>query len=479
MVDYNASPSYYSSNNSRLFNNKQFIESLYRGIQASLKRPLSNGEKKHLQDTLRQEMPNKFRDKTPGDILNIYTKALTDKFKQNSCVYDRIDTHELNKSQIGLVGDIASSDFGNQAAQSFSTQTVDASITKAVSVNNFLGMTDISRILATISPSTSIKTEYINLDSRYRSLDNDGTLYFKWNAVYDNSDNQGGFNINQRVRDVVAIKCYPIKMPYVSTADNDYGRITLLFQEFQSQSFVAHENTKYHYVFASDVQDRWIHLRTHNYNDGVYKFATPLTQLSSLTVSLASPLQPIIFDADRQSMVVSDYTTNFKTYFTSVGTHNLETGDIVYISGFNTANPASDSIVIGAINNTYGNKITYISDTVFYINVNSTSVYEQGPATVRVSPGSNIIIGGPGGTNFITFFSVGDRIFVNGELLIIASISSNTNITTTTPYMGIIGSYDYWIDNRISGLQVNVYFGAKRLFFHFEISYIDSGINHQ
>lgn len=477
MVDYNASPSYYSLNNSKLFNNKQFIEALYRGIQTSLKRPLSNGEKKHLQDTLRQEMPNKFRDKTPGEILGIYTKALTDKFKQNSCVYDRIDTHELNKSQIGLNGDISPSDFGNQAAQTFSAQTIDASVTGAVSVNNFLGITDLSRILASINPSTSIKTEYITLDSRYRSLDNDGTLYFKWNSVYDNSDNQGGFNINQRVRDVVAIKCYPIKMPYVSTADNDYGRITLLFQEFQSQSFVAHENTKYHYVFASDVQNRWIHLRTHNYNDGVFKFATPLTQLSSLTVSLASPLQPIIFDSDRQSMVVSDYVTNNKTYFTSIGTHNLETGDIVYISGFNSINPSSDAAVIGAINNTYGNKITYISDYVFYLDINSSTLFEQGIGTVRVSPNSNIITGG--GTSFIEFFNIGDNIAVNGQNLIISSIQSEVNMTTTTPYTGLIGSYIYFIDNRISNLRVNVYFGAKRLIMNFEISYIDSGINHQ
>jgi hypothetical protein len=478
MVDYNATPSYYSLNNSKLFNNRQFIESLYRGIQAGLKRPLSNGEKRHLQDTLRQEMPSKFRDKSPGDILNIYTKALTDRFKQNSCVYDRIDTHELNKSQIGLVGDISVSDFGTQAAQSFSTQTVEASVTGAVSVNNFLGMTDLSRILASINPTTSIKTEYITLDSRYRSLDNDGTLYFKWNAVYDNSDIQGGFNINQRVRDVVAIKCYPIKMPYVSTADNDYGRITLLFQEFQSQSFVAHENTKYHYVFASDVQDRWIHLRTHNYNDGVFKFATPLTQLSSLTVSLASPLQPIIFDADRQQMVVSDYTTNNKTYFSSVGTHNLETGDLVYISEFNTTNPASDAVVIGAVNTRYGNKITYISDTVFYIDVDSTSVFEQGPGQASVVNASNSIIG-TGGTNFVTLFSIGDSIEVNGQKLVVTAILSNSSLTTSTPYTGITGTYNYSIDNRIPGLQVYVYFGSKRLLLNFEIAYIDSGINHQ
>jgi hypothetical protein len=474
MTDYNQTPSYYPYNN-KLFNNTKFIEALYKGISVSLKRPLSNGEKKYLQDFLRQEIPMQYRDKKPQDILGIYVRMLTDKFKQNLCTYDRIDTHELNKSQIGLQAEVSASDFGNKAAQIFTSQAVD--VQNAVSISNFLGASNVENLISRISPSASIKQEYITLDTRYRSLDNDGTLFYKWNAVYDNSDIQGGFNINQRVRDVVAIKCYPIKMPYVSTADNDYGRITLLFQEFQSQSFVAHENTKYHFVFASDVQDRWIHLRSHNYNDGVFRFATPLTQLSSLTVSLASPLQPIIFDADRQQMTVSDYNTNQKTYFQSTSPHNLETGDLVYISGFNTTNPSSDAPIIGQINNQYGNKITFVDSTTYYVDVNSTSIYEQGAGTINATNGSNIITGI--GSSFITLFTIGDTISFNGVKLIVSSILSNTTINTTTPYTGVTGSYTYFVDNRISGLLVSVYFGSKRLLMNFEISYIDSGINHQ
>lgn len=466
---------YYSSNNNGLLNNTQFLASLYNGVVANLKRPLSNSEKKWLQSLLRQEIPGKYRNRQPKEILEFYTKFVTDKLKNNSCTYERIDTHELNKSRIGLASEIAVSDFGHAATQNF-TADVTSTLAGPVSISNFLGINDLNSILSKLNPSSVVKTESIMLDTRYRSLDNDGTLYFKWNAVYDNSDIQGAFNINQRVRDVVAMKCFPIKMPYVHTADNDYGRVTLLFQEFQSQSFVAHENTKFHYIFATDVQERWIHLRSHNYNDGIFRFATPLTQLSSLTVSLASPLQPIVFDADRMSMTVSDYVTNQKIYFTSTATHNLETGDVVYITNFTTRNSSADAVIIGQVNTQYGNKCTYVNDYTIYLDINATTIYQQEAGTIAVTNNSNSVIGT--GTSFISVFTIGDYISVNGVFLVVQSILSNTSIITTAPYPGVTGSYIYYRDNRVPGLQVPIYFGSKRMFMEFEISYLDSGVNH-
>jgi hypothetical protein len=448
-------PNYYPPNN-RLLNNRLFIEQLYKGISAGLKRPLSNTEKKWLQDMLKQEIPLKFRNKSPNEILALYINSITTKFKQDSCTYDKIDIHELNKSQIGLVAEVSKEDFSYQAPQQFATNIVQPNVSP----------------LTSIGPT--IKTEYITLDSRYRSLDNDGTTFFRWNAVYDDSDIQGGFNINQRVRDVVAIKCFPIKLPYIGTADNDYGRVTLLFQEFQSQSFAGHENRKYHFVFATDVQDRWIHLRSHNYNDGVHKFAIPLTQISTLTVTFGSPLQPIIFDQDRMHITIATYGAN--TIFNSLSPHNLETGDLVYITNFITFNPPVNAPVIGQINNQNGNVITYIDDYNFYIDVNTTPVYNQGVGTITVTNGSNSVLGI--GTSFISFYQIGDRILVNGNYLVIQSIISNTSIIATSVYTGVTGTYIYYIDNRIPNLQVPVYFGSKRIFMNFEISYIDRGTQH-
>ena len=479
--------SYNSNNNNKLFNNRQFLEALYNGVKAGLKRGLSNSERAFMQTILQQDISAQYRNKSPRDILQYYINFFLEKFKKNNSSYDKIDTHELAKSQMGLVSDISVKDFGPQAAQKFIVDTTTTITGGTVSITSLLGINDINQLFSKLaqvnSGKSGIKTEYITLDSRYRSLDNDGTLYFRWNAIYDNSDIQGGFNINQRVRDVVSIKCYPIKMPYVSTADNDYGRITMLFQEFQSQAFVAHENTKYHYVFATDIQDRWIHLRAHNYNEGVFKFATPITQLSSLTVSLNSPWQPIIFDTDRITMMVSDYVTSNRTYFTSSAKHNLETGDRVYISGFNSFNPSPDGPIIGQVNNQNGNIATYDDDFTFYIDVNSSNMYKQGAGTITLTNGSVSVTGV--GSAFISLFRTNDQIgvvipisTVPNDFYTINTVVSNTSMFMSAPFTGTTGTYTYYRYNILPNLQTPVYFGSKRMFMNFEIQYIDSGIDH-
>jgi len=478
--------SYNSVNNNKLFNNKQFIEALYFNIKKELKRGISDHERTYIQNILRQGMPQLLVNKDPKDVLRYFVGFFLTKFKLNNS-YDKIDIHELSKSQMGLTSDISVHDFGPQAAQKFVVDTTTTITGGTVSVTSLLGINDINQIFTKLallsSGKLNLKKEYIALDSRYRSLDNDGTLYFKWNAIYDNSDIQGGFNINQRVRDVIAIKCYPIKMPYVSTADNDYGRITLLFQEFQSQAVVAHENTKYHYIFSTDIQDRWIHLRTHTQNEGIFEFATPLTQLSSLTVSFGSPLQPIVFDADRLTMNVSDYVTNNKTYFNSVARHNIETGDRVYISGFSSFNVSADNYIIGQVNNQYGNIATYVDDFTFYIDVNSSSMYVQGAGTITLTNGSTIVTGS--GTSFISLFQIGDQLgvvipisTVPNDFYTITSIISNVSLVISTPFTGTTGSYTYFRDNILPNLTTPIYFGSKRLLMTFQITYIDSGIDH-
>lgn len=474
--------SYSGNNNNKLINNTVFVRALYDRITTSLKRPPNTNEKQFIRNFLSSDMPEKYRNRSPMDIVNEYVTFFVNKFKNNNPSYDQIDYHEISKSMIGLSSESVVTDFSTNASQTFASSVLTQN---SIGINSFLGISDPDRYAALFlrlptasTPSGSggvVKQEYITLDSRYRSLDNDGTLFFKWNAVYDSSDVQGGFNINQRVRDVVALKCYPIKLPYVASADNDFGRITLLFQEMQSSSFIAHENTRYQFVFSTDVSDRWIHLRTHNNNDGLFKFYNPVTQLSSLTAYFRSPWQPIIFDQDRQTMRVvnpSGYVT--KTRFTSSSSHNLETGDRVFISGFTSINTSSDGPIMGKINTTYGNIMTYEDDFTFSIDVDSSDMYKLGAGTVSVTTGSAIVNGT--GTSFISMFQIGDGIALSTSLYIIASISSDTLMTLTTTVAEATGSYSYYRNNIPTSANNNifVYFGSKRIYMNFEVTYIES-----
>ena len=160
--------------------------------------------------------------------------------------------------------------------------------------NNLTKILHITDLLRYISPSSVIKQAYISLDTKNRSLNNDGTSYFQWTANnLASSVGQGDYYLDSSVRDIVEIRMLPIKMPYVSSADNDYGRITMYVNEYSSQAYVNSNNLRYHFVFSSDIIDRWIHLRTYTNNEGVYKFATPITQLSSLTLTIKILLEKL------------------------------------------------------------------------------------------------------------------------------------------------------------------------------------------
>ncbi len=480
--------SYSRSNDNKLINNTEFVKVLYGKIQVCLKRPPNTNEKQYVRKILSADMPEKYRNRSPSEILNEYVAFFVNRFKNNNPSYDQVDYHEISKSMIGLDSESNVTDFSKTASQTFATSVLTQS---TVGVSSFLGITDPQKYAALFlrlptagTPSGSggvIKQEYITLDSRYRSLDNDGTAYFKWNAVYDNSDIQGGFNINQRVRDIVALKSYPIKLPYVASADNDFGRITLLFQEIQSLAFIGHENTKYQFIYSTDVVDRWIHLRTHNNNDGLFQFYNPVTQLSSLTAYFRSPWQPIVFDQDRLSMNVpnpSGYAS--KTTFTSVAKHNLETGDLVYISGFTSINTSSDGPIIGNVNTTYGNIVTYEDDYTFSIDVDSSNMYKSGAGTINVTNGSTLVTGA--GTAFISLFQIGDgiRILPSNTQYIISSISSDTMMILTSPISEATGAYSYLRNNiPTTTNNIYVYLGSKRIFMNFVVSYIESVITYQ
>ena len=90
--------SYYPPNNHGLFNNRQFIEALYNKITLELKRPLSNSEKRWLQNFLHQEIPTKFRNKT-NDVFLTSFKGL----RQDGKYRRRLDFNLAISNSLNLI----------------------------------------------------------------------------------------------------------------------------------------------------------------------------------------------------------------------------------------------------------------------------------------------------------------------------------------------------------------------------------------
>lgn len=470
MSDHNSNLTYYPSNYNRLFNDKAFITNLLSLIKSKLGRQLYRTEKTYILNVLKNIDPIIFTGKNTQSILNVLSGKIAEDITKNPCGNeDDINIHEMLKSQIG----VSTEDDTSQIVKSDKdfTDQITTSFANQVEVTSLLGNKTITDLQRIINPSLVKKTVYVIMDTRYRTLDNDGTTYFQW--IFNNNEitSQGTVNAIGNIRDITALRIFPIKLPYNSYIDNDYTRATIFIQEISAQSFIGQENRRFHFMFSTTVDDRWVNLEPESFNDGYFRFRTPVTRLDTITLTLGSPLEQIVFDTDRMLSTVTNYSTT--TEFTTVSPHVLETGDRVYISNFSTANINTDTVIVSAINKTAGHLITVTGTSTFTIDVDSTNVRILGPGTISVTNGSPIIIGL--GTTFGISFNTEDVIEILGSKYSILSIQSQLQLTLNTDYTNVTaGGLTYYKNNILTGMRPTAYFGSKRIFFPMEIEFFDS-----
>ncbi|MGL5934490.1 MAG: hypothetical protein ACRCZI_02585 [Cetobacterium sp.] len=404
----------------------------------------------------------------PDLILRKLKQDITEKIQRNECSDEVVDVHELLKNEIG----VSTEDIRVESDTDFS-QTITNNFASSVDIASILGSKTFTDLKNIFSPTAAIKNKKILLDTRYRVLDNDGRTIIKWNYANNTSTTQGSTNAVGDIQNIVSVRVFPFQMPYLKSADNEYKRITMYIQEFSAQSVIAQENRNYHFMFETEVNDRYINLNLPRSVDGIYKFTNPITRLDSVNISFGSPLEQVTFDTDRRTMLAYTYGTT--TSFQSVENHNLETGDRVYISNFTTTNPLAliDSNIISAINRTNGQTVTYIDDTTISIDVNTSQLNFTGPGTITATNGSTSITGVL--TTFLTTFVIGDVINILGFRYIIATITDNTTLTITQAYAETTGAgLAYSKNNPIPNLNASFYYGSKRMFIELEFEYMEA-----
>ena len=268
------------------------------------------------------------------------------------------------------------------------------------SISNFLGVNDQESAIRILNPKSFLRKNYMMLDSRYRVLNKDynGKINkLQWNYVMQAQTSiQGGVNIVGNVRDIVGLRIYPTRIPYVASADNKYSRISVLIEEF-SQSFIAHENRKFQFILQSEIDGSFINLITDKFNDGYYHFEKPVPDVNTLTITFGSPVEPIVFDIDRDLCQIDYFSISPLTKITTGSSatipsvHNLSNGDIVYFSNFNTGIslltlPALENLKIkNTINRDAGFIITVIDLYSFSIPYNSSNIQNPLPDSTSLS----------------------------------------------------------------------------------------------
>jgi len=312
--------------------------------------------------------------RTPKDIkslLHLISTYVKKAINNATCVETEFDAHELLKSSIGLNSE-ASTSFSALDATAQDNASKTALPQATVGVSSFIGSSDPFSLQQIINPSALRTTNYMFLDSRYRNLGTDGRTKLVWDYQNNLTTQQGTVNMVGSVRDIVQFKVYGFRIPYVTSADTPQKKISMTIEEFRSQSFIAHENIRFHFLFDVKADGDYLNLVPSSQNNGVFKFSKPFTEFSSISLTFGAPLSSVTFDYDRLSCTFTYGSTT--TVSTGSENHNLVSGDIVYFEDFDTDASVVDQSTITTMNRSSGHIVTVTTDTAFTIAVDTSSI---------------------------------------------------------------------------------------------------------
>ena len=394
---------YQSNNYPREFNTDEFYKKIIKNVISVIGRPLIKTEIDETINFIKKLDPSLLSPLYQAKTIKIVVDTLVDEFKSFKCNTPQYsDIQQKLRDTIGTTSetDTAYSIYDKPTPTPTPTpSTIVKKLTpvpptptaQPSNINNLLGITSSNDAARVLNPDSFLRKNYIMLDSRYRDLtgtNSDGITAFSWNYILQSvSLVQGTVNIVGNVRDIVALRIYPSRIPYVLSADNKYSRISILITELSSQSFISHEKRNFHFMLRSVIDDNFINLDTHDYNDGYFYFEKPITTLNRLTLTFGSPLEPVVFDKDRDVCTIDYFSIQPLTKITtgslsSPNPHNLINGDTVYFTYFKTGyiDPVLvseiliDETIVNNINRLSGWIITVIDDFSFSIIYDTSTI---------------------------------------------------------------------------------------------------------
>lgn len=340
--------------NPSILTSQEVINTLFKNVETGINRKLEKVDKQHIYEFVSKLNKVNFGTNSMEKVLKSLTKTFVTKFNTYQNKETKIDIQEMLKAQMAKDMGKDNVDASGVIVKSSDTESIISSFKSNTSGDNH---------------SSNIKIAYILLDTRYRSLENDGTQYIRWNIASNNQRTDGSVSFPPNFGNIISIRIPNLDFPVQSNfTTSPYNNVTIFIRELNAQSYIANEGRNYHFMFDQSIKNNYVYLKCPDQYHKDYKFSTPITSLSSITIDFGSPLTPILLDKDRLQPTIWENsafispTTNTTglfhtgTVFTFNENHNLNDGDYVYITGFNLNNPNlfSNSQIIRDINSPIG-----------------------------------------------------------------------------------------------------------------------------
>ena len=337
---------------SGIYMNADLMTAISVKISERLGRQLNKSEQIYVVDTIRKTNKEILKHKQPLDIIELLTNTIIKTLRKEQFKpmdgSEYFDMHENLKKYIGTTSE---SNVSNSIFDTLNKIPKD-----------YMGLT---------------RTCYFLLDSRYRNTESTSNKFI-WDYANSKTQQNGSVNILGDIRDIISISIHSFRIPSCRYS-NYHKRITVLIHEFSAQSFIAHENRKFHFSLPYLVDNNFLDV---NNLDKHYKyhFEKPFTTIPSITVSFGNPLRLINLDDDSGKCFADYVSISPLTEITTQTPHNINTNDLVFFSNFNAG--ARDTILKNAINHESGFIITVINANKFSINYNTSGIIDPTPGLI-------------------------------------------------------------------------------------------------
>ena len=180
-------------------------------------------------------------------------------------------------------------------------------------IKKFYGMSDKWYIQRMLNPTAQYQYAYVLLDTDNAAAELSSDTTFGWRVINYISQQDGTVSTVSNIRDLVGMRIFPVTMQlrsccetgknYVNNVANINNNFTVLIHEFQAQSFVGRDGRKFHFALFPALMNPQFPIRgpaitptnpyfeftTSGKANGWFWFRTPITEFSTMTISIGNP----------------------------------------------------------------------------------------------------------------------------------------------------------------------------------------------
>jgi hypothetical protein len=264
-----------------------------------LKKSLSDDEKHFALTAFRSMDKKSFINYNKNQVLHVLVRVIGDRMHKKNPDDQQIDMHNYQVQHLIADGDNISS---NDKPTIINTNSIE--------ISNLLGINDLKELKLYMNPESMYEHYYVVLDSEWRNTTNENPTsiqQFTWNYAPTQNVSHGFCNSVGTVHNIVGMRIYQPCIPYLAAMNTNGKRVSILVQEFNAQAFITEIGTRFHFLLRPQyiTSTTRIELSTEDYNDGIFTFDKPFTEITSLTLVFGDPINVLTFSVPFDRFIVA------------------------------------------------------------------------------------------------------------------------------------------------------------------------------